>query len=54
MLNRRVIAIYDKDLNGSGKKLAKFGHESYFMGSKDLGDSSAEEVLELLTKLSIK
>lgn len=50
-LNRRVIAVCDNDANGSGRKLAKFGDEAYFLGAKDLGDSSDEEVFEFLKKL---
>jgi hypothetical protein len=51
MLNRRVIAVCDNDANGSGKKLAKFGNEAYFLESKDLGDSTDDEVGDFLFKL---
>lgn len=51
MLNRRVIAVCDNDENGSGKKLAKFGDEAYFLNKKDLGDSTDEEVREFLFNL---
>lgn len=48
MLNRKVVAVCDNDV--AGKKLAKFGHESYFTTDKDLGESSDEEVEFLLKK----
>lgn len=48
---RRRIAVCDNDENGSGKKLAKFGREHYFLESKDLGDSSDKEVFEFLNKI---
>lgn len=51
MLNRRVIAVCDNDANGSGIKLSKFGDEAYFLESKDLGDSSDEEVESFLFKI---
>jgi hypothetical protein len=51
MLNRRVIAVCDNDANGSGRKLAKFGGEAYFLESKDLGDSTDEEVGSFLFNL---
>lgn len=47
-LNRRVVAVYDNDV--AGRKLAKFGHQAVCMDSKDLGDSSDEEVTELLKR----
>lgn len=50
---RRVIAICDKDENGSGKKLAKFGSESYFLDSKDLGDATDVEVEDLLCRVGV-
>ena len=53
MLNRRVIAVCDNDTNGSGRKLAKFGDEAYYLESKDLGDSSDEEVREFLKSLNL-
>lgn len=53
MLNRRIIAVCDNDLNGSGRKLAKFGDEAYYLESKDLGDSSDEEVYAFLGKIGI-
>ena len=45
-LNRRVVAVCDDD--AAGRKLAKFGHTALFMQAKDLGDSSDEDVTELL------
>lgn len=51
MLNRRVIAVCDNDANGSGRKLARFGDEAYFLESKDLGDSTDAEVESFLFNL---
>jgi len=45
-LNRRVVAVCDDD--AAGRKLAKFGDQAVYMTAKDLGDSTDEEVTELL------
>ena len=47
-LNRPVVAICDNDK--AGKKLAKFGDWVEVMTEKDLGDSSDEQVVELLNR----
>jgi len=49
MLNRTVVAVCDND--DAGRKLAKFGDVAVFTDEKDLGDSSDEEVTELLERL---
>ena len=48
-LNRRVIAVCDNDK--AGKKLAKFGHTAVYTNEKDLGDSTDEEITELLRSI---
>lgn len=45
-LNRRVVAVCDNDK--AGQRLAKFGDVAVFTEDKDLGDSSEDEVTELL------
>lgn len=42
---RRVVAVCDND--PAGRKLAKVGHYFDITGSKDLGDSTDDEVMEL-------
>jgi len=49
-LNRKIVVICDNDENGSGRKLAKFGHEAIFTEDKDLGDSSEEYVKWILNR----
>jgi hypothetical protein len=48
-LGRKVITVCDND--PAGRKLARFGDQAVFTGSKDLGESSDEEIDELLTGL---
>jgi hypothetical protein len=47
-LNRKVVAVCDNDK--AGLALAKFGHEAVFLTTKDVGDSTEEELDELLRK----
>ena len=49
-LNRRVVAVCDNDEKGAGKRLAKFGDQVVFTSEKDLGDSSDEEVSDILAR----
>lgn len=50
---RRVVTVCDNDENGSGRKLAKYGHQSVFCeDGKDLGDSSEKYVDFLLRKFT--
>ena len=51
--HRRIIAVCDNDSNGSGKKLAEFGKEAYFLESKDLGGSTDEELRSFLKNISM-
>lgn len=50
-LNRKVVAVCDDD--APGLKLAKFGHEAVVMKSHDVGDSTEQELGELLLKYSL-
>lgn len=45
-LNRKVVVVADNDK--AGRDLAKFGHVAVFTEEKDLGESSEEEVKELV------
>ena len=47
-LNRKVVCVCDND--AAGRKLAKFGDCAEYMNEKDLGDSTDEEVENLLKK----
>ena len=49
-LNRKVITVCDSD--NAGKRLAKFGHVSFFCEKKDLGESTEEEVSHLIEKFT--
>lgn len=48
LLNRPVVAVCDNDK--AGRQLAKFGDYAEFTSEKDLGDSTTEEVLNLVNK----
>lgn len=48
-LNRTVIAVCDNDK--AGKRLAKFGDIAVYTEEKDLGDSTDEEITELLRRI---
>lgn len=51
---RRVVTVCDNDENGSGKKLAKYGHHVEFCeDGKDLGEASDEYVTMLLKKYDV-
>lgn len=47
-LNRKVVVLCDND--APGLKLAKFGHEAVVLTSHDVGDSTEEELDNLLAK----
>jgi hypothetical protein len=48
LLNRRLIAVCDND--EAGRRLAKMGHTSVTVTGHDLGDSTQDEVLEVIER----
>lgn len=50
-LGRKVVVVHDNDK--AGLRLAKFGDFAVTTGEKDLGDSTEDEVTNLLQKVEL-